>query len=90
MTSFRRHDAQVTLCKAAKTRVTITLVKTFPDYPPAVDAFDLLQIFNANLFAQPLVEVNLLTTKLKTIAYGAARLGKHFVQIPLKFHASPV
>ena len=90
MTFLGGHDAQVALRKTAKTRITISLAETFPGYPPTVDTLDLLQVLNSDLPAQPLVQVYLLATQVKSIAYRTGRLGKHFVQIPLKFHPSPV
>jgi hypothetical protein len=51
-----------------------------------VDALYLLQIFNADLLTQPLVQVYLPTAKFKAIAHRTGGLGKHFLQIPLKFH----
>jgi hypothetical protein len=90
MTFFGGHDTQVALRKTAKTRVTVSLAETFPGYSPTVDTLDLLQVLNSDLPAQPLVQVYLLPTQFKPIAYRTGRLGKHFVQIPLEFHSSPV
>jgi hypothetical protein len=84
------HDAQVALRKTAETWVTIALTETFPGCSPTMDALDLLQVFNADFLTQPLVQVYLLAAKFKTITYRAGSLGKHFVQMPLVFHASPV
>jgi hypothetical protein len=90
MTFLGGHDTQVALRKTAKTRVTVSLAETFSGYPPTMDALNLLQKLNSELPAQPLVQVYLLATQFKAIAYRTGRLGKHFVQIPLKFHPSPV
>jgi hypothetical protein len=90
MTFLGGHDAQVALRKTAETWVTITLTETFPDCSSTVDTLNLLQVFNADLPAQPLVQIYLLAAKFKTIADRAGSLGKHFVQIPLKLHSSPV
>jgi hypothetical protein len=84
------HDTQVALRKTAETRVTVSLAETFSGYPPTMDTLDLLQELNSDLPAQPLVQVDLLATQFQAIAYRAGRFGKHFVQIPLKFHPSPV
>jgi hypothetical protein len=84
------HDTQVALRKTAETRVTVSLAETFPGYSPTMDTLDLLQVLNSDLPAQPLVQVHLLATQFKSIAYRTGRLGKHFVQMPLKFHSSPV
>jgi hypothetical protein len=90
MTFLRGHDTQVALRKTAKTRVTVSLAETFSGYSPTVNALYLLQVLNSDLLTQPLVQVYLLATKLKAIAYRTGRLGKHLVQISLKFHSSPV
>jgi len=84
------HDTQVALRKTAKTRVTIALTETFPGCSPAVDTLDLLQVFDADLLTQPLVQIYPLAAKFETITYRAGSLGKHFVQMPLVLHASPV
>jgi hypothetical protein len=90
MTFLGGHDAQVALRQAAKTRITVSLAETFPGDSPTVDALDLLQELDSDLPAEPFVQVYLPATQFKTIAYRAGRLGKHFVEIPLKFHSSPV
>lgn len=90
MTFLGGHDAQVALRKTGKTRVTVALTETFPGCTPTVDTLDLLQVFNFDLLTQPLVQVYPLAAKFKTITYRAGSLGKHFVQMPLVFHASPV
>jgi hypothetical protein len=84
------HDAQVALRKTAETRVTITLTEAFPGCSPTVDTLDLLQVFNADFLTQPLVQIYLLATEFKTITYRISSLGKHFVQMPLILHFSPV
>jgi hypothetical protein len=90
MTFLGGHDAQVALRKAAETWVTIALTETFPDCSPTVDTLNLLQVFNADLLTQPLVQMYLLTAKFKAITDRTGSLGKHFVQISLKLHSSPV
>jgi hypothetical protein len=84
------HDAQVALRKTAETRVTIALAETFPGCSSTVNTLDLLQVFNADFLTQPLVQIYLLAAKFKSITYRAGSLGKHFVQMPLILHFSPV
>ena len=55
MTSLWGHDTQIALRQAGKTGVTITLVETFIYLPPTMDAFNLMQIFDRNFFAQPVI-----------------------------------
>jgi hypothetical protein len=90
MTFLGGHDTQVALRKTSKTRVAIALAETFSGCSSTVDALYLLQVFNADLPAQPLVQMYLLTAKFKTITDRTGSLGKHFVQISLKLHSSPV
>jgi hypothetical protein len=90
MTLLGGHDAQIALRETSKTRVTVALTETFPGCSPTVDALYLLQVLNADSLTQPLVQVYLLAAKFKTITYRTGSLGKHFVQIPLKLHSSPV
>jgi hypothetical protein len=90
MTFLGGHDAQVALRKTAETWVTIALTETFPGCSPTVDTLDLLQVFDADFLTQPLVQVYPLAAKFETITYRAGSLGKHFVQMPLVLHASPV
>jgi hypothetical protein len=90
MAFFGGHNAQVALRKTAETWVTIALTEAFPGRSPTMDTLDLLQVFNADFLTQRLVQIYLLATKLKTITYRAANLGKHFVQMSLVLHASPV
>ena len=90
MAFLGRHDAQVALRKTAETWITIALTETFPGCSPTVDTLNLLQVFNADFPTQTLVQIYLLAAKFKTITYRTGGLGKHFVQMSLVLHASPV
>jgi len=55
MTFLRRHDAQITLSETAETRITVTLAEALPGRATAVYTFDLLQIFDADIPAEPVI-----------------------------------
>jgi hypothetical protein len=86
MTSFRRHNTKVTLRETAETGVTETLAETLPGNTTTVNTLDLLQVFNPDVFTEPVVQLDLLTAQFETVADRATRLGMHFMQIPLELH----
>ena len=81
---------QVALRETAKTRVTVSLAETFSGYSSTMNALDLLQELYSDLPAEPFVQLYLLPAQLKKIAHRAGRLDKHFVQMPLELHSSPI
>ena len=86
MASFGRHNTQVTLRETAETGVTETLAETLPGNTTTVNTLDLLQVFNPDVFTEPVVQLDLLTAQFETIADRAAGLGMHFMQISLELH----
>jgi hypothetical protein len=56
MTFFGRNDTEVALGETSETGVAITLAKAFPGDTTAVNAFNLLQVFNSDWFTEPVVQ----------------------------------
>ncbi len=89
MAFFRRHDAAVALREVAETGIAVTLTETFPSRTTTMNALDLLQILDSDIFAEPVIQRQLLATQFEPIVYRAAHLGQHFVQVTLSLHISP-
>jgi hypothetical protein len=60
MTFLRRHDAEIALRQAAETGITVTLAEAFTGDTTAMYAFDLLQVFDPDVFTKPVIQAQLL------------------------------
>ncbi len=86
MAFFRCHDAHIALCQTDEAGITITLVETFPDLTSAVNAFNLLQIFNLYRFAETVIEPQFMTAEFELINHYFFVVAIHLVQVAPILH----
>ena len=84
MAFLGRDDAKIALGETAEAGVTVTLAEAFSGYATTVNAFNMLQVFDSYRLSQPVIQGQLLASKLEIITYRAGRLGTHLVQVALE------